>query len=266
MGQSLVALQVGVETLAEILTWFGGSSGNAGFDDVATLLGIESCADALGQGAGAMLTGCFSPKEILEVFGAKGLLLAPVMAAGGVVAFFHSELNAIVDQFNGHDNYTVKINVAAPQLNLVPWSKEAATVQVPNGWTESDDISGGSSDIFTFTNPSASDQSVIVSVNRCTGCIADVRAGVVSNSAPAGMFSTTNNVISADRTRYLTVTVSLPASETGVGNQTIQSATIASEASPLVSTTTTTTTLPSAAPCTTWRSLPASMLPPSNSR
>jgi hypothetical protein len=110
MGQSLYALQTGVEALVEILTRFGAGSGSAGFDTVGKFLGITSCADSMGKGPGAIVSGCFSPSDLLKAFGTTGLLLAPVVAVGALVAFFHSEWNSLVDQFNGHDKYTVTIS------------------------------------------------------------------------------------------------------------------------------------------------------------
>ena len=50
----------------------------------------------------------------MHIFGAKGVLLIPVLAAAGLVAFFHSELNALIDVAIGHDTYTVKINSLGP--------------------------------------------------------------------------------------------------------------------------------------------------------
>jgi hypothetical protein len=113
LGQSLEAIQVGVQALTDILTRFGAGSGRKAVDDFAKLLSVRSCADALGKGSGALISGCFDPKDMLEAFGAKGLLLAPVMAIGGVVAFLHGEWNALVDQFNNHDKYTIVLARAA---------------------------------------------------------------------------------------------------------------------------------------------------------
>jgi hypothetical protein len=114
LGQSLEAIQVGAQALTDILTRFGAGSGRKAVDNFAKLLSIRSCADALGQGSGALISGCFDPKDMLEAFGAKGLLLAPVMAIGGVVAFLHGEWNALTDQFNNHDKYTIVLTRAAP--------------------------------------------------------------------------------------------------------------------------------------------------------
>jgi hypothetical protein len=109
LGQSLYALQTGIATLVKILTRFGAGGGKvaASADKILT---AQSCIGALGKGSGAVIAGCFSPKDIADAFGWKGLLLAPIMAAGPVVAFFHSEWNALVDQFNGHSVYQAVIS------------------------------------------------------------------------------------------------------------------------------------------------------------
>jgi hypothetical protein len=113
LGQSLEAIQVGAQALTDILARFGAGSGRKAVDDFAKLLSIRSCADALGKGSGALISGCFDPKDMLEAFGAKGLLLAPVMAIGGVVAFLHGQWNALVDQFNNHDKYMIVLTRTA---------------------------------------------------------------------------------------------------------------------------------------------------------
>lgn len=109
MGQSLVALQVGVTALADILTKFGLGKSSTGWSATQQLLSSTSCVDALGQGPGAILASCLNPKALVRLFGLKALLLGPIVEAGALVAFFHSEWNAMVDQINGHGAYTVVI-------------------------------------------------------------------------------------------------------------------------------------------------------------
>jgi len=151
LGQSLYALQTGVETLVQILTKFGAGSGTKAIDALDKMLMARSCTTALGKGPGALVSGCFSPKNILHVFGVKGLLLAPIMAVGSVISFFHSEWNALLDQFNGHDKYQVSIrrkHVVQPLLGE-PWAPyqegfgKVAPTQVSNG--------GDPSGSFTIT-------------------------------------------------------------------------------------------------------------------
>jgi hypothetical protein len=123
-GQSFYALQVGVETLVSILTRFGAGSGVKALDKTGDLLTARSCLDSLGKGSGALISGCFNPTQIMEAFGVKGLLLAPIMAVGGVLSFFRGEWNALVDTVTGHDQYRINIrNTTVAQVLLgMPWA------------------------------------------------------------------------------------------------------------------------------------------------
>ncbi len=122
LGQSLYALQTGLTTLVEILTRFGAGSGVTAVEIADKILGSQSCATSIGKGSGDIIAGCFSAADILDAFGAKGLLLAPIMVAGPIIAFFHSELNAIVDQFNGHSNYRIMITRAKPAVTIAAFT------------------------------------------------------------------------------------------------------------------------------------------------
>lgn len=136
LGQSLDALWVGATTLLEILDRFGARSDITAVKELNTLLTVRSCVDSVGKGSGAIIAGCFSPNDILEAFGTKGLLLAPIMATGPVIAFFHSEWNALVDQFNGHSVYRIAITraQATPTLDITPfvgdWYEHAGDLNV----------------------------------------------------------------------------------------------------------------------------------------
>jgi hypothetical protein len=115
-GQSLYALQVGVQTLVSILTRF--DLGGGDYADAAdTLLTIHSCSTSVTNGSGDILAGCFSPADLVRAFGTKGLLLAPLMTAGPVVSFFHAEVDALVSQFNDNDRYQIFIKRAAPTFD-----------------------------------------------------------------------------------------------------------------------------------------------------
>lgn len=109
LGQSLYALQTGVTTLVEILTEFRASSGESATDAVGTLLSADACADSLGHGPAAMLASCFSPGQLSDALGAGAALLNPLIAVGPLAAFFTSEFQALIDQFNGHDRETIEV-------------------------------------------------------------------------------------------------------------------------------------------------------------
>jgi hypothetical protein len=115
-GQSLYALQVGVQTLVSILTRFNLGGGNYA-DAADTLLTIHSCSTSVAEGSGDILAGCFSPADLVRAFGTKGLLLAHLMTARPLVAFFHAEVDALVSQFNDNDRYQIFIKRAAPTFD-----------------------------------------------------------------------------------------------------------------------------------------------------
>jgi hypothetical protein len=118
-GQALYQLQVGVESLGSVLTRFGASEYrdmSARLRAFETLLQSRSCADALGEGPGAILAGCFSPAQLVTAFGGWSILLAPLVAFGPLVIFFRSEWNALFDQFNGRDQYRIDVVRDAPAV------------------------------------------------------------------------------------------------------------------------------------------------------
>ncbi|MCP2243866.1 hypothetical protein [Lentzea aerocolonigenes] len=118
IGQSLYALQTGVTALVQILTRFGAGSGVKAVDTFNKMLQSQSCLGSLGKGSGGMIAGCLDAKQIMDTFGYKGLLLAPVMVAGPIVAFFNSQWNAIVDQFNGNSIYRIEVAREKPAMSL----------------------------------------------------------------------------------------------------------------------------------------------------
>jgi hypothetical protein len=123
LGQSLYALQTGINTALEILSKFGfSSSGSSSLNALNSMVGDTQCAASLGDGVGALLANCFNPKQLLKTFGVKAAILIPLMIFGPIVAFFHSEWNALVDQFNHHDEYTVRIadNQSVPPSTAPP--------------------------------------------------------------------------------------------------------------------------------------------------
>jgi hypothetical protein len=135
LGQSLYALQTGVDTALELLSKFGfRSTGSSSLNALNSMVGDSQCAASLGDGVGALLAGCFNPKQLLKTFGAKATILIPLMVFGPIVAFFHSEWNALVDQFNHHDEYTIRIvdnQSAAPSTAPPPTTPTTAPTTTP---------------------------------------------------------------------------------------------------------------------------------------
>jgi hypothetical protein len=114
LGQSLYALQVGVESLLKILTRFG-AGGPKAAEVLEALSTTHSCLAALmnGSGSGALISGCLSAQDLFDAFGTKAILIAPLMVTGPIVEFFDSEVEALVSQFTGSDKYQVLIRRAA---------------------------------------------------------------------------------------------------------------------------------------------------------
>jgi hypothetical protein len=165
LGQSLYALQTGVTTLVEILTRFGAGSGVKAVEIADKILAAQSCVGSLGKGSGAVIAGCFDAETILDAFGAKGLLLAPIMVAGPIVAFFQSEWNAIVDQFNGHSVYRVVISRAKPAVTLATfvgqWIGHTRGITITSDGRGTESIDDGCCDpivdlTFKFSKPGGS--------------------------------------------------------------------------------------------------------------
>lgn len=129
-AQSLYQLEFGVTTAVNMLTRFGAGEGvisngavtKSGFDELARYMGdflkIKNCSDQLfttgGASFGSIMSACFEPAEIMDVFGWKGLLIAPAMVAGPFVEFFRSEFNSIGDILHGRDRYTITVRYDKP--------------------------------------------------------------------------------------------------------------------------------------------------------
>ena len=126
---SLNQLEFGVTTLINILTRFGAGGGTISngainitqFDRVTEAMSkallIKDCANALNTdtpNTGAILRGCFSPSAIADMFGWKGVLLATVMIAGPVVAFFRGQFDTLGDLLQRKDQETVTVSYARP--------------------------------------------------------------------------------------------------------------------------------------------------------
>lgn len=139
LGQSLYALQTGVQTLLTILTRFGAGSGSKVTDIVNTAAGLPGCAHALtsmvGSGdVGGVVSGCFSAKDLLTYFGTSGLLLAPLAAAGGIAEFFVSEWDSFWSQVSGSDKYQLKISRPQQATQQVVINPFQGNTLVP-GWS-----------------------------------------------------------------------------------------------------------------------------------
>jgi hypothetical protein len=124
VGWSLYQLQVGVESALALLTRFGIGSGEKSIDVLDKIVGSANCATAIGQPGGDLIAKCFNPKQLLDVLGWKGLVIAPVMVSGTIVDFFQGAFNALFDQFNHRDMYRI---VIARKAETVPPSTATTT-------------------------------------------------------------------------------------------------------------------------------------------
>lgn len=118
-GQSLFALQTGINALLAILTRFGTGGAAKGVTVMNDALGDAACADAMFAGnPGSILASCLSPKDMTDYFGTAGVLLAPLAAAGGLADFFASEFQGLHDIWTNKDQYTILVRrqAAVPVL------------------------------------------------------------------------------------------------------------------------------------------------------
>lgn len=119
-GQSLFALQTGINALLAILTRFGAGGASKGVTVLNGALGNTACADALFTGnPGSILASCLSPKDLAEYFGTAGVLLAPLAATGGLADFFGSQFQGLRDVWTGHDQYTIIVTDTSPAIPVV---------------------------------------------------------------------------------------------------------------------------------------------------
>lgn len=156
VGQSLYALQTGVESLVAILTRFGAGSDIEAVEAVDRLLQTRSCADSLDKGGGAVVAGCFTPTQLIAALGAKAVLIVPLMIFGPVLSFLRSEWNTLVDQFNHHDQYRIVIQHAQPTVTLAAfagdWTGHTRSLSIsPSGVGKESVDDGCCSRVFDLT-------------------------------------------------------------------------------------------------------------------
>ena len=121
LSQSLFQLQFGVQTALGVLLRLGLAAHGTTLAAMDTLLKATNCADAIGGTAGDIIAKCFTPRQIIEAFGFKGLAIAPLMIAGPFIDFFRTEFNSLGDLLNGRTHYRVVVRHAmqAPPTTTV---------------------------------------------------------------------------------------------------------------------------------------------------
>lgn len=130
LGQSLYALQTGVETALALLTRFGVGSDLKAVEVIDRLLSVYKCsASVQNPTSGGIVVACLSdPAALFAAFGTAAVFLAPLMVAAPVVAFFQSEINALGDILTGRDSYRILVRSAspAPQSFYGDWTTHGA--------------------------------------------------------------------------------------------------------------------------------------------
>lgn len=92
--QSLRLLQAGGRALAIRVARTGGGAVNTN-KAVKSLLARPTCAKAIGRGADALVSGCFSPQRVLQAFGARATLLRPMVSLPSFASLFRRQAKAI---------------------------------------------------------------------------------------------------------------------------------------------------------------------------
>jgi hypothetical protein len=131
VGFSLYQLQVGVESVLEILTRFGAGSGIQAVDLVDKLLAVPNCASAIAGTAGDLLAKCFSKSLLADVLGPKAYLVTPFMWTGEILSFFRSSFNALGDQLHARDRYRILIRHAATPAPTPPPPPSSSRTPLP---------------------------------------------------------------------------------------------------------------------------------------
>ena len=135
-GEDMYALDVGLTTLANIVTALGLKEVEGGIKLFDTVISGGSCLSSLAQGPAATLTGCFNASRLASVFGdVLGVVLAAVAVYTSVVQFFRSEVDVARDMLTGKDHYTIEITHRAVVSGRggVPASGPSAAASNSNG-------------------------------------------------------------------------------------------------------------------------------------
>lgn len=148
-AEGLYQLEFGLTTLINILTRYGAGAGTisngalkaAQFDQVAEKMGkaIEhkECFNALNTdkpNTGEIISGCFSPAAIADMFGWKGVLVAVVMAAAPIINFFRNSFETLGDLLQGKDKEAVTVSFSPPPpaaaLFVGKWTVHGAQMMI----------------------------------------------------------------------------------------------------------------------------------------
>lgn len=153
-GQALYQLQIGAQTALDLMTGFGFKKATTAIEVSAKLARIANCASALENptDGGALIKKCFNVKNTVEVFGTHALLIAPIMVASTFNEFSRSEFNALGDQLNQRDTYTIQITTAPPPTTTTTTTTPVDAALFVGSWqTHAGVININSSGAVTIT-------------------------------------------------------------------------------------------------------------------
>jgi hypothetical protein len=112
VATSLAQLHMGASTAVTLLTRFGTTRSRSLPEILDLLLSLPDCAAATAEGnVGAMVASCFADLDTLRTAFGPGaaVVLAPLVFAGSLVEYFHSQLNALGDLFSDRDSYWITV-------------------------------------------------------------------------------------------------------------------------------------------------------------
>jgi hypothetical protein len=176
-----------------------------------------------------------------------------------------SDLHVLTRSFHpNQQGETAMGKLAAEVIRNLTWSDKPQPLQlvrntdfspvtflIPSNWTHSqDEGGGGSTSIYTFTDPADPNQTIVLNINRCTGCIAaglDSSPGITQTTTASGKPAIQSTVVSPDRTFDAGLEVVLPTAEASVAQEVANSLAIAPSATETDPPSTTTTSPPGAA-------------------
>jgi hypothetical protein len=115
-AESVYQLEFGVTMLANILTRYGAVKGGTATQALSKLLLIKDCVGSLNfeGNVGRVISGCFDPAKIIEIFGWQGVLVAMVMIAAPIVKFFRNTFDTLGDLLQGKDQEKVTVSYNPP--------------------------------------------------------------------------------------------------------------------------------------------------------
>lgn len=131
VAQSLRLLYAAVSAVDVQVQRFGVADPQP-LDTFNALLARRTCKNALGQGGAALLTGCFSPRQVMRTYGTNGRLLLPLVTAPGMRLFFNNRSSFLATQGLQVDTQTVYVHRSAPDFGALvgSWSGHTRTLSI----------------------------------------------------------------------------------------------------------------------------------------